>query len=75
MTMDLNEVLDWSEVIKFSGGDTKININLQNQATWKNIASKICYIGRPVKISNKKGVLRVSLGSDSLRQVVKDLNN
>ena len=33
----------------------------------KEIASKKCFIGQPVKINSDQGVLRIALGSDSLR--------
>ena len=41
---------------------------------WK-IFKYICYIGQPVSISKNEAVLRIALGGDSFRQVVKDMNN
>lgn len=38
----------------------------------KDLASKICFTGQPVLISNEQAVLRIALGSDSLRQVIDD---
>lgn len=50
-------------------------IGENNVAIWKEVASTICYVGKPVKISKDKGVLRIALGSDSLRHVVKDMKD
>ena len=38
----------------------------------KDLVSKICFTGQPVLISNEQAVLRIALGSDSLRQVISD---
>ena len=38
----------------------------------KDLASKICFTGQPVLISEEQAVLRIALGSDSLRQVIDD---
>ena len=35
-------------------------------------AKEICFIGQPVLISKEQAVLRIALGSDSLRQVIDD---
>tara|TARA_B110000285_G_scaffold214985_1_gene260901 strand:+ start:625 stop:1155 length:531 start_codon:yes stop_codon:yes gene_type:complete len=40
----------------------------------KEIASRKCFIGQPVKINNEQGVLRIALGSDSLRQLREDFD-
>jgi hypothetical protein len=37
-------------------------------------ASEICFTGQPVLISPEKAVMRIALGSDSLRQVMDDKN-
>ena len=37
-----------------------------------DLASRICFIGQPVLISNEEAVLRIALGSDSLRQAIAD---
>lgn len=39
----------------------------------KELSSQICFTGQPVLISNEEAVLRIALGSDSLRQVIDDL--
>ena len=36
----------------------------------RNILGKICFIGQPVLINEDKAVLRIALGSDSLRQFI-----
>lgn len=36
------------------------------------VAGLKCFIGQPVKISSDYGVLRIALGSDSLRQYIDD---
>lgn len=33
---------------------------------WLKVAKSICYIGKPLKITDEYGVVRMSLGSDSL---------
>lgn len=43
--------------------------------TEKEAASKICYIGQPVQISEDVGVLRIALCSDSFRTLVHDLKD
>ena len=40
----------------------------------KEIASRKCFIGQPVKINSDQGVLRIALGSDSLRQLREDFD-
>jgi hypothetical protein len=40
----------------------------------KDLASQICFTGQPVVISSEQAVLRIALGSDSLRQVIDDMN-
>lgn len=40
----------------------------------KDLASKICFTGQPVLISKEEAVLRIALGSDSLRQVIDDMD-
>lgn len=61
MTMDLSEVIDWSDN--------------EDASDLKEISSKICYIGQPVKITDDYGVLRIALCSHDLRKVVKDLQS
>lgn len=41
----------------------------------KELTSKICFTGQPVLISEQEAVLRIALGSDSLRQVIEDMEN
>ena len=41
----------------------------------EDIVKQICYIGQPVSISKNESVLRIALGGDSFRQVVKDMKN
>lgn len=41
----------------------------------KDLAATICFIGQPVLISKDEAVLRIALGSDSLRQVIEDKKN
>ena len=41
----------------------------------EEIVKKICYIGQPVQVCEDTAVLRLALGGDSFRQVVKDFNN
>lgn len=36
------------------------------------LAAQICYIGQPVLISPTEAVLRIALGSDSLRSYIED---
>ena len=36
----------------------------------KELASRICFTGQPVLISETEAVLRIALGSDSLREVI-----
>lgn len=38
----------------------------------KDLTSKICFTGQPVLISKEQAVLRIALGSDSLRQAIDD---
>ena len=38
------------------------------------ISARKCFIGQPVKINKAEGVLRIALGSDSLRQLYTDFD-
>ena len=38
-----------------------------------DVVSRICFTGQPVHISKDEAVLRIALGSDSLREVIKNL--
>lgn len=40
----------------------------------QDISSRKCFIGQPVKINKDEGVLRIALGSDSLRQLQQDFD-
>ena len=41
----------------------------------KEVASRICFSGQPVLINKEEAVLRIALGSDSLREVIQDKKN
>lgn len=56
---------DWDDMFEKS----KIQQNMEK------IASTICYVGQPVKISQDVGVIRLALDSESLRQVCRDIQN
>ena len=40
----------------------------------KEIATNICFTGQPVFISKDQAVLRIALGSDSLREVINEMS-
>lgn len=80
MTMDLSDKINWKSD---KTDDDKFAFEIpdsyeeegenMDREYWTNISSKICYIGQPIKVSDDMGVVRIALGSDSLRQVISDL--
>lgn len=79
MTMDLSGKFDWNLVNAgqaTADKDLQLTINkLFDQAHWESVLKYICYIGRPIKFSDKEGLLRISLDSESFRRVVDDINS
>lgn len=52
-----------------------MTMDLSNLFKDEDVVKQICYIGQPVQISNDEAVLRIALGGDSFRQVVKDMKD
>ena len=73
MTMDLSGKFDWQQVNNshnMADKELQLTINkLYDQTHWEQILKHICYIGRPIKFSDKEGLLRISLDCETFRSV------
>ena len=73
MTMDLSDKFDWDQVNNShitADKELQLTINkLYDQTHWEQILKYICYIGRPIKFSDKEGLLRISLDCETFRSV------
>ena len=49
-----------------------MTLDMSSKFPKNDIASRICYTGQPVLISKEEAVLRIALGSDSLREYIED---
>lgn len=60
-----------SELVKIFKDQT-LDVSSQYPQEQSEITSKICFTGQPVLISKQEAVLRIALGSDSLRSFIEN---
>ena len=46
-----------------------------NKDMWEIISKTICFVGKPVSITDEFGVIRIALGSDSLYELHKEISS
>lgn len=78
MTMNLRGQFDWAKIEKKwfeHSGNQFMKLKFGDLDYWEDILATTCYVGQPMKINDEMAVLRIALGSDTLRQLVDDINN